>query len=117
MDVLGVPKRDEEVVDPNAGVDPNADGAGEGVDPNGFDDVAPKGEELRVGVEVANPGVEKVEVFGANGFDWVVEEKGFELSWEKAGEDEKGFDCVVLVLNPIPPDVWPAGFGPPLSPN
>lgn len=107
VDVLGAPKGEAEVVDPNPGVDPNTDGVGDGVDPNGFDDVAPKGEEPSVGVELPNPGVEKVEVFGANGFEGVVEENGFVFNWVNAGEEEKGFDCVVVlvVLNPIPPEV------------
>lgn len=86
-------------------MDPNTDGVGEGVDPNGFDDEAPKGDDPSDGVEAPNPGVVKVEVFGANGFEGVVVENGFAFSWVNAGEDENGFDCVGLVLNPIPPDV------------
>ena len=116
VDVLGVPKREAEVVDPNPGVDPKTEGVGDWVDPNGFgfDDVAPKGEEVREGVVLPNPGVVKVEGFWPNGFAGVVDEKGLEFSWVNAGEEENGFDCcVVLVLNPIPPEVCPAGFGPP----
>lgn len=112
VDVLGVPKREAEVVDPKPGVEPNTDGVGDGADPKGLEVAVPKGEEPREGAEFPNPGVLKVDVLGANGLVDVVEENGF-AGWLNAGDEEKGFACVLLVLKPIPPEDWPAGFGPP----
>lgn len=104
VDELGVPKREAEVVDPKAGVEPK-----------GLDVGAPKGEEPSEGVELANPGVPKVEVLGAKGFVDVEEENGFADDRPNTDEEEvKGFVCcVVFVLKPIPAEDWPAGFGPP----
>lgn len=104
VDELGVPKREAEVVAPKPGVEPNTDGVGDGVDPKGLDAEAPKGEEPSEGVELPKPGVLKVGVFWANGLEDVEEENGFEDNWLNAGDEEKGFDCVLLVLKPIPPE-------------
>ena len=113
-DVFGVPNN-EGVVWVAKGLDGvvlKTDGVCAGVDAKGLVGVA-KGEES-VGVELAKPVELKVEVFWANGLvDDVLEENGFAAGCVNEGDEEKGFGCVLFVLNPIPPEDWPAGFGPP----
>lgn len=117
MDVL---KIEGEVEDPKAEVENVDCCAGDGVDPNGLglDCGAPKIELAGAEPEFPNVEVPKAEVFGANGLVAVVEENGFDaFDWPNADGEEKRFGCccccVLFVLNPIPPEDWPAGFGPP----
>nr|GEX49935.1 hypothetical protein [Tanacetum cinerariifolium] len=104
---VGVPNgEDEGAVAKGLDVELNRDGVVYAcVVPKGLVCV-PKGEELSVGVELANPGlgVPKFEVFWANGFVVVVEEKGFAAVCVNEGDEEKVFGCVLVVLNPIPPE-------------
>lgn len=97
------PKRDGEVLAPNAGLDEvNGEGVDDDVAPKGLVDVeAPKGEEPNAGVdEDAKPELLKAGVFGAKGFEVVEDEKGLADDCPNAGVEE---DPKPEVPKPIAP--------------
>lgn len=104
-----VPKRGEELA-PNAEpVDDPNNGAAE-VEPNGLDEVDPKGE-LNAGADDDEP---KVDAFWPNipPLDEKVLVVAGTDDWPKVFVEPKGFVCD-CVEKPIPAAGCPAGFGPP----
>jgi hypothetical protein len=101
----GEPKIDGDELTPNVDVVDNE------VDPKRLVEVdALKGEELNVeAAELAKVKPPRPGVFGANRLEDIEEEKGLAADWPNVGEGDE--------LKPIPPAGWPAGSGPPLSPN
>lgn len=103
---LDVPKRDGDELSPNgdAEVVPGV--------PNVLVEDEPNGEELKAGVETPNGEVPNADVFEANGFEDMEEEKGFAEDWPNVDEVPNGFDCALDVPNGFDCAVAvPNGFG------